>query len=272
MAEKIYHDVDFNQNLLMQARLDNLATAPVTPVTGQIYFDTVLGYARVWDGSIWIDRILVISDLTDVNTTGVSTVNKYLVWNDGAGEWQADTITAELDELDNVTIVTPLNEQVLTYETSSSKWKNVTPAPVSSIPVEMLEAQSAGVTLPQFMSWTTIAGAGGFSTSQTDGTAITYLSDGFIISSPGYYKVSAIFNVTNAATGITSIRLLTTNPAIVSFEASTDLGSELGRSVVSPLIIEGYIKNTTGITNVNIQYSTAVTFDYSSAIMSCYKI
>jgi hypothetical protein len=38
---------------LEKAQLENLASAPSSPSTGYVYWDTVLGYARVWDGSAW---------------------------------------------------------------------------------------------------------------------------------------------------------------------------------------------------------------------------
>ena len=53
MAIEMLDDVDFNQNQALQLALENLATAPVAPVVGQTYFDTVLGFARVWDGAAW---------------------------------------------------------------------------------------------------------------------------------------------------------------------------------------------------------------------------
>lgn len=53
MAIEMLDDVDFNQNHALQLALENLAVAPVTPVVGQSYFDTALGFARVWDGAVW---------------------------------------------------------------------------------------------------------------------------------------------------------------------------------------------------------------------------
>jgi len=46
-------DVDMNQNQTEEFVLDNLAVAPATPVVGQQYFDTVLGFARTWNGVTW---------------------------------------------------------------------------------------------------------------------------------------------------------------------------------------------------------------------------
>lgn len=46
--------LDMNQNEIEEFVLDNLAVAPATPVSGQQYFDTVLGIPRTWDGAAWL--------------------------------------------------------------------------------------------------------------------------------------------------------------------------------------------------------------------------
>ena len=65
MARKIFLvDLDLNRNQLVQVRIENLATAPASPVAGQIYFDTTLNKLRVWSGTAW----LTMDDLNDPRT------------------------------------------------------------------------------------------------------------------------------------------------------------------------------------------------------------
>lgn len=65
MARKIFLvDIDLNRNQLVQVRIENLATAPASPVAGQIYFDTTLNKLRVWSGTAW----LTMDDLNDPRT------------------------------------------------------------------------------------------------------------------------------------------------------------------------------------------------------------
>ena len=54
---------------------------PASPVAGDLYFDTTKNELVVWDGAAWSSSNAdVISDLDDVDTTGVTSGDK-LVWN-----------------------------------------------------------------------------------------------------------------------------------------------------------------------------------------------
>ena len=65
---KILNNLDLVQNEVRNARVQNLASAPSSPVAGQIYFDTTLGYLRVYSGSTW-QRADVSSAVTSVSGT-----------------------------------------------------------------------------------------------------------------------------------------------------------------------------------------------------------
>jgi hypothetical protein len=53
---KILNNLDLVRNELQNAKVQNLASAPSSPTTGQIYYDTTLGYLRVYNGTSW-DRL-----------------------------------------------------------------------------------------------------------------------------------------------------------------------------------------------------------------------
>jgi hypothetical protein len=53
---KVLNNLDLVKNELQNARVQNLAASPSSPVVGQLYYDTVLGYLRVYNGSSW-DRL-----------------------------------------------------------------------------------------------------------------------------------------------------------------------------------------------------------------------
>src|ERR1044072_9224288 len=92
MARKFLTPIDLTQLELQNARIQNLGSAPGSPVTGQIYYDTGTNKLYYWNGSAWID------------TSGGSLISSTIV------DAKGDLITAAAD-------TTPVRKAVGSHNT-----------------------------------------------------------------------------------------------------------------------------------------------------------
>ena len=81
MAKKFLVNLDLAKNQILNAAIQNLSSAPSSPVAGQVYYNTGDNRIYFWDGTAWIDMSGDIRDviggagLTAATSNGIITLD-----------------------------------------------------------------------------------------------------------------------------------------------------------------------------------------------------
>lgn len=139
---KFLNNLNLNRNELQNAVIHNLGTAPSSPVTGQVYFDTNLSLNKIkyYSGSAWVELSTgadgtwqpLDADLTAIAAlTGTSGFLK----SNGSGTWTIDT-TVYLTSATGVTTVNGASgaiTNVAVTSTALSQFASTTSAQLAGV-------------------------------------------------------------------------------------------------------------------------------------------
>lgn len=157
MAKRFLTNLDLSKNQLLNVALQNLATPPSSPVSGQIYFNTADARIYFWDGTAWID---ISGDLRSVIG--------------GAG--LAATYSADGDE---VTLDVNVDSATIEINTDTLRVKDlgITTAKIADSAVTTIKINTNAVTLGKMQQIAALRVLGNMTGSTGDVAEVTVITD-----------------------------------------------------------------------------------------------
>jgi hypothetical protein len=134
MARLFVTGINLNKNELLNARIQNLSTAPSSPVAGQIYFDTITAVLYFYNGTEWVPASGSTEVIQDVigssvsggtgltatynDTSGITTIDldNTTVTGGNYGTTAAKTASFTVDAQGRLTAASEQNIQIATSQ------------------------------------------------------------------------------------------------------------------------------------------------------------
>lgn len=155
MAKKFLTNLDLVKNQILNVAVHNLASAPSSPVVGQIYYNTTDARMYFWDGTEWVDMSGDIRDVLGGSGLSASTA--------------ADVITLDVN-VDNATI--EINTDALRV-----KDLGITTAKLADSAVTTLKINANAVTLSKIQQIAGLRVLGNMTGGNADVAEVTVITD-----------------------------------------------------------------------------------------------